>query len=330
MELNETIKNLEISKYEEENIKKLIYTVRGKQVMLDCDVANLYHYKTKSLNLAVKRNVERFPEEFCFKLTREEFENLRFQIETLNRKVNNGNVTRKYLPYAFTEQGVAMLAGILKSDIAVNTSIKIIQAFISMRKFLIQNGQVFERLSVLECKQLENENNFKKLFDLFKQEENIKQKIFFEGQIYDAYSLIIDIIKKAKKKITIIDNYVDDSILKMLKKKNSNVETIIITSEKSNISKIDIQKFNKQYPTLKVVKTNKFHDRFIIIDNKELYHCGASIKDLGNKCFAINKIEDVEIIYSFYEKLEILQGIKDMEQGNIRTSEEVQKIINDM
>lgn len=140
-----------------EDIKKMIYTIREKQVMIDSDVANLYHYKTKALNLAVKRNIERFPEDFCFKLTREEFENLRFQFETLNLKVNNGSVTRKYLPYAFTEQGIAMLAGILKSDIAVNTSIKIIQAFISMRKILIQNGQVFERLSILEYKQLQNE-----------------------------------------------------------------------------------------------------------------------------------------------------------------------------
>ena len=289
-------KNIDVVKYKEDDIENLIYTIRGKQVMLDSDVANLYQYKTKALNLAVKRNIKRFPEEFCFKLTNEEFENLRFQSETLNRKVNNGNVTRKYLPYVFTEQGIAMLAGILKSDIAIDVSIKIIKTFISMRKFLIQNGQVFERLSILEYKQLENEKNFDKVFNLLQQEDNVKQKIFFKGQIWDSYSLIIDIIKKANKKIVIIDNYIDDSVLKMLTKKNKNVETVLITSEKSNISQLDIQKFNKEYPILKVVKTNKFHDRFIIIDNKELYHCGASIKDLGKKCFAINKIEDIEII----------------------------------
>ena len=128
------------------------------------------------------------------------------------------------------------------------------------------------------------------------QEENIKQKIFFQGQIYDAYSLIIDIIKRAKEKITIIDNYIDDSILKMLTKKNKNVEAVILTSNKCNIENIDVKKFNKEYPILKIAKTDKFHDRFIIIDNKELYHCGASIKDLGKKCFAINKIEDISII----------------------------------
>ena len=267
-----------------EDIKKMIYTIREKQVMIDSDVANLYHYKTKALNLAVKRNIERFPEDFCFKLTREEFENLRFQFETLNLKVNNGSITRKYLPYAFTEQGIAMLAGILKSDIAVNTSIKIIQAFISMRKILIQNGQVFERLSILEYKQLQNEKNFKQLFDMFKQEE-VKQKIFFEGQIWDSYSLIIDIIKKANTNIVIIDNYIDDSILDMLTKRRKGVESVIITSEKSNISHVDIQKFNKEYPILKVVKSNKFHDRFIVIDNIELYHLRSINKGFRKEMF---------------------------------------------
>ena len=287
---------VDFEKYEIEDIKEKIYTIRGKQVLLDSDVANLYHYKTKSLNLAVKRNIERFPEEFCFKLTSEEFENLRFQIETLNRKTNNGNVTRKYLPYVFTEQGIAMLAGILKNDISVDISIKIIKAFISMRNFLLNNGQIFNRLTNLEYKQLENEKNFNKVFNMLSIKETINQKIFFEGQIWDSYTLIVDILKKANRKITIIDNYIDDSILDILSKKKNNVEVVILTSEKSNILKLDIQKFNKEYPTLKVAKTNKFHDRFIIIDNKELYHCGASIKDLGKKCFGINRINDEEII----------------------------------
>ena len=287
---------VDFEKYEIEDIKEKIYTIRGKQVLLDSDVANLYHYKTKSLNLAVKRKIERFPEEFCFKLTSEEFENLRFQIETLNRKTNNGNVTRKYLPYVFTEQGIAMLAGILKNDISVDISIKIIKAFISMRNFLLNNGQIFNRLTNLEYKQLENEKNFNKVFNMLSIKETINQKIFFEGQIWDSYSLIVDIIKKANRKITIIDNYIDDSILDILSKKKNNVEVVILTAEKSNILKLDIQKFNKEYPILKVGKTNKVHDRFIIIDNKELFHCGASLKDLGKKCFGINKIEDIEYI----------------------------------
>ena len=281
-----------------EEIKNLIYTIRGKQVMIDSDVAMLYHYETKNINKAVKRNIERFPEEFCFQLTDEELKILRFQFGTSNDNnlSNESRGGRRYLPYVFTEQGIAMLAGVLKNEIAVAVSINIIKSFIAMRNFLNSNGQVFERLTNVEYKLLEHDKKFDKVFNQLQQEENIKQKIFFQGQIWDSYSLIIDIIKRANKKITIIDNYIDDSILKMLIKKNKNVEVIIITSDKSNIENIDVKKFNKEYPTLKVAKSNKFHDRFIIIDNNELYHCGASIKDLGKKCFAINKIEDISII----------------------------------
>lgn len=277
-----------------EEIKNLIYTIRGKQVMLDSDVARLFNYATKDLNRNVKNNIERFPEYYCFQLAEEEYKSLRCKIFTLNE--NGRGQHRKYLPYVFTEYGITMLAGLLKSDIAVNVSIKIVNTFIEMRKFLIQNGQIFERLTNIEYKLLEHDKKFNEVFNQLQVEENIKQKIFFEGQIYDAYSLIIDIIKKANKKILIIDNYIDDSVLKMLTKKNNNVEVVILTSDKSNIQQIDIQKFNKEYPILKVAKTNKFHDRFIIIDNEEMYHLGASIKDLGKKCFGINKIEDVEII----------------------------------
>ena len=292
MEENKIIIQRELSI---EDIKNLIYTIRGKQVMLDSDVARLYHYETKNINKAVKRNLERFPKEFCFQLTENEFQTLRFQFGTSkqNEDVRGG---RRYLPYVFTEQGIAMLAGVLKSDIAIQVSISIIKSFIEMRKFISSNGQIFERLTKVEYKLLEHDKKFNEVFNQLQLEENIKQKIFFEGQIYDAYSLIIDIIKKANKKILIIDNYIDDNVLKMLTKKNNNVEVVILTSDKSNIQQIDIQKFNKEYPILKVAKTNKFHDRFVIIDNEEMYHLGASIKDLGKKCFGINKIEDVEII----------------------------------
>ena len=277
-----------------EDIKNLIYMIRGKQVMIDNNVANIYHCETKYLNRVVKRNIERFPEEFCFQLTEDEFEVLRCQFVTLNK--NGRGQHRKYLPYVFTEHGIAMLSALLKSDVAVRVSINIMKAFIEMRKFLMINGQIFERLSSVENKLLEHDKKIDKVFNSLQLEENIKQRIFFDGQIYDAYSLIIDIIKKAKKKILIIDNYINDSVLKMLTKKNNNVEVVILTSDKSNIQKIDIQKFNKEYPLLKIGKTNKFHDRFIIIDNKEMYHLGASIKDLGKKCFGINKIEDLDII----------------------------------
>jgi len=325
---------------ENENIKNLIYTIRGKQVMLDSDVAMLYQCETRIINQAVKRNIERFPEEFCFQLSENEFHNLRsqfvisnievnnqlkdlrFQFETSNKetndeqekmrlqngtsndneeKINNRRGGRRYLPYAFTEQGIAMLSALLKSDIAIKVSVNIMKAFIEMRKFISLNGQVFERLTNIEYKLLEHDKKFDEVFNQLQQEENVKQKIFFEGQIYDAYSLIVDIIRKAKQKILIIDNYIDDSILKMLIKKNKDVEVVILTSDKSNISKLDIQKFNKEYPILKIAKTNKFHDRFIVIDNKELYHVGASIKDLGKKCFGINKIEDKNIIKKIIE-----------------------------
>lgn len=299
-----------------DEIKSLIYTIRGKQVMLDSDVAMLYHYPTKRINETVNRNKQRFPENFCFQLNEKEYEvlkcknivlnsnsikedsvnsSLRSQFATLNESTGRGK-HRKYLPFVFTEQGIAMLSGLLKNDIAIQVSINIMNAFVEMRKFLMLNGQVFERLTNVEYKLQEHDKKFDEVFNQLQLEENIKQRVFFDGQIYDAYSIIIDIIKRANTKILIIDNYVDDSVLKMLTKKKSNVEVVILTSDKSNIENLDVKKFNKEYPTLKVAKTDKFHDRFIILDNKEMYHLGASIKDLGKKCFGINRIKDMEII----------------------------------
>ena len=283
-----------------EDIKNLIYSIRGKQVMLDSDVAMLYHYQTKNVNKAVKRNIERFPEDFCFQLTKSEMDTMWFQNGTTSKGENNKYRSEKYLPYAFTEQGIAMLSGVLKNDIAIDVSINIMQAFIEMRKFINTNKNLFEKVINIENKMdkkfVEQDKKFDIIFDQLQLEENIKQRIFFDGQIYDAYSIIVDIIKKANNKILIIDNYIDESVLKMLSKKKTNVEAVILTSDKSNIENLDVKKFNKEYPILKVAKTNKFHDRFIIIDNKEMYHLGASIKDLGKKCFAINRIEDIEII----------------------------------
>lgn len=298
--MNKQIENIEIQNtISSEEIKKIIYTIRGKQVMLDSDVARLFKYETKDLNRNVRNNIERFPEYYCFQITEEEYKVLRCKNFTLNK--NGRGQHRKYLPYVFTEYGITMLAGLLKSEVAVNISIKIVNTFIEMRKFISSNGHILERLTNAEYKLLEHDKKFNQVFNQLQNEKIIKQNIFFEGQIYDAYTLIIDIIKNANKKITIIDNYIDDSILKMLTKKNKNIEVVILTSNKSNIQNIDVQKFNKEYPTLKVLKTNKFHDRFIIIDNKELYHCGASIKDLGKKCFAINKIEDINIVKKIIE-----------------------------
>ena len=223
-ENNLTIQN-ELSN---EDIKKLIYTIRGKQVMLDSDVAMLYHYETKSINKAVKRNIDRFPEDFCFQLTRSEMDKMWFQNGTTSKGENNKYRSEKYLPYAFTEQGIAMLSGILKNDIAIDVSINIIRAFIEMRKFINTNKNLFEKVINIENKMdkkfIEQDKKFDKIFNQLQLEENIKQRIFFEGQIYDAYSIIVDIIKKANNKILIIDNYIDDSVLKMLAKKKSNTE----------------------------------------------------------------------------------------------------------
>ena len=305
----ETVQDKSLMQYNVGDIKNMIYTIRGKQVMIDSDVAMLYHCETRIINQAVKRNIDRFPERFCFKLLESEAANLKSQFVTSSLTKENYGGRRK-LPTVFTEQGIAMLSGLLRNAIAVQVSINIMDAFVEMRKFIASNGQVFERLTNVEYKLLEqnkmlteHEEKFEKVFDeLQKNEETeFKEKIFFDGQIYDAYSLIIDIIKRAKKKILIIDNYIDDSILKMLSKKNKSVEVVILTSQNSNITKLDIQKFNKQYPTLKLARTQKFHDRFIVIDNKELYHIGASLKDLGKKCFAISKIEDMEYVEKISE-----------------------------
>ena len=295
VELDETI-------YDTEKIKNLIYNIRGKQVMLDSDVAMLYHYETRKINQTVKRNIERFPENFCFQLTENEIECLRSQFVILNK--NGRGQHSKYLPYAFTEQGITMLSGLLKNEVAVQVSINIMNAFVEMRKFIANNGQIFSRLTNVEYRLLEHDKKFDEVFnELQKNEENkFQQQIFYNGQIYDAYSLIVDIIKSAKEKIIIIDNYIDDSILKMLSKKENNVEVVILTSPSTKISKLDVTKFNKQYPTLKLATTNNFHDRFILIDNCTLYHCRASLKDLGKKCFAINKIEDSKFI-KFVEQI---------------------------
>ena len=263
----------ELIEINNEDIKNLIYTIRGKQVMLDSDVAMLYQCETKYVNRVVKRNIERFPEEFCFQLLEAEYESLRCQFVTLNK--NGRGQHKKYMPYVFTEQGIAMLSALLKSEIAVKVSVKIMKAFIEMRKFLNNNGQILERLTGVEYKLLEHDKKFEEVFNNFQTEDAIKQKIFYKGQIWDSYSLIIDIIKRAKNKITIIDNYVDDSILKMLSKKNKDVEVVILTSTKSNIQNLDVQKFNKEYPSLKLVNDGKK------IEVDDVMIDGTSTEDIG-------------------------------------------------
>ena len=279
---------------EEIKIESLIYEIRGKQVMLDSDVARLYGYETKRINEIVKRNIDRFPEEFCFQITNKEINeviSLRSQIATL--KKGRGQ-HQKYLPYVFTEHGVMMLAGMLKSEIAVEISKKIINAFVVMRHFINDNKDIFRRLTTVEYEMIKCKDKIDELFDKLEPKKLESQKIFFDGEIYDSYSLIIDLIKEARERIIIIDNYIDKSILDMLIYKKEDVKVELITSS-HYLTKTDISKFNKQYPNLNIKYSNIFHDRFIIIDNA-LYHLGASLKDLGKKCFAINKIEDKDYL----------------------------------
>ncbi len=279
---------------EELNIEDMIYEIRGKQVMLDSDLARLYECTngTKTINQAVKRHINKFPERYMFQLTKSEYDNLKSQFGTSSLNTYGG--VRK-MPYAFTEQGVAMLATILKTPVADIVSMKIIDAFVYMKKYLS-----FENKNSIILNHEERILKLEEFFDKLNEKEKINA-IFYEGQIYDAYSLLIDIFKEANEEIIIIDNYADKSILDMIT--NLNVEVTIVTRKFNLLKDIDIKKYNRQYHNLKVIYSDKFHDRFVILDKKVLYHSGASFKDLGNKCFAINKIEDNEYLKNILKKI---------------------------
>ena len=282
-------------------IQNMIYTIRGKQVMVDSDLATLYQVTTKRLNEQVRRNKNRFPSEFMFRLTAEEYEYLRSHFATSSE--DNAHGGRRYMPYVFTEQGIAMLSAVLKSDIAVEVSVKIMNSFVEMRRFLISNQELFSRLDRIEIKQLETDRKFEEVFNYMAANTEIKQNIFYDGQIYDAFSFIVGLIQKAKKEIILIDNYVDVNTLNILCKKNQGVDVVIVTAGKGNLSAKDVTKFNAQYPKLSVKTTTDFHDRFLILDKCEVYHIGASIKDAGKKSFGITKIEDKDLIISLVNKV---------------------------
>ena len=261
-------------------IENMIYEIRGKQVMLASDVAKLYHVETKVLNQTIKRNINIFPEEFCFQISYEELNNLilRSQIVT-SSETNHGGV--RYLPYVLTEQGIMMLSGLLRSDIAVKVNIKIIDAFVKLKRYASLENEML----------INHENRILKLEDAI-DKMNEKEKvnsIFFEGQIYDAYSKIISILKLAKDNIIIIDSYADNTLLDIISKIDKKV-TLICTNKL--LRNIDLDKYYKQYNNLKIIYNNSFHDRYFILDNSILYHCGTSINHLGHKIFGINKIED--------------------------------------
>ena len=283
---------------ENREIQSMIFTFRGKQVMVDRDLAELYHVETRVLNQAVKRNIDRFPVEFRFQLNDEEKTELvtncdRF--ETLKHSTSS--------PYVFTEQGIAMLSAVLRSDVAVQVSIKIMNAFVEMRRFLVSNAAIFERLDRVELKQIETDKKLEEVFNYIATSTEVKQHIFFDGQIYDAFSFIVDLIKKAQNKLILIDNYVDTNTLNLLCKKNKGVSVLIAGSGNGSLTSKDISKFNAQYQGLTVKTRNDFHDRFLIIDDTEVYHIGASIKDAGKKSFGITKIEDQALIDSIINKV---------------------------
>jgi hypothetical protein len=283
------------------DIQNMIYTFRGKQVMIDSDLAALYQVETKYLNRQRSRNTDRFPEDFCFRLTKEEYEVLRCQ--NVTSKSESGSGGRRYMPYVFTEQGIAMLSSVLKSDVAAMVSINIMRAFVEMRKYFPLNQELFSRLDRVELKQIETDKKLEEVFNYIASHTEVKQHIFYDGQIYDAFSFIVDIIKKAKSKLVLIDNYVDTSTLNLLCKKNGGVSVLILSSGKGSLTSQDISKFNAQFQGLTVKTRNDFHDRFLIIDDTEMYHIGASIKDAGKKSFGITKIEDKALVDSLIKKL---------------------------
>lgn len=284
---------------EKENIKieDMIYEIRGKQVMLDSDLAKLYQCKngTKEINQAVKNNIQKFPDRFSFILTDEESKS--FLVKNFDQKIETRGGKYKN-PRVFTEQGVAMLATILKSNIATEISIQIMDVFMLMRKYLSSNNHE-KRISNIETKLIDYDHKFDEVFELL--DPKVNNHIFFEGQIYDAYSLLIDILNCAENEIMIIDNYVDKKFLDIIS--HISVNVILITSNKCNLKDIDINKYNSEYHNLEIKINNTFHDRFIIIDNHILYHCGASLKDLGKKCFALTKIEEIEILDNLKTRL---------------------------
>ena len=273
-------------------IESMIYEIREIQVILDRDLAYLYDTETRIINQVVKRNNERFPENFCFQLTKSEYLSLRSQIVISKEKNARGGL--RYLPYAFTEQGVAMLSALLKTDIAIKQSVAIINAFVVMRRFLSSN--MFEQ-NFYKNKILEHDERIKLLEDNFST-KTFSNEIFFDGEIYDVYSLLLNIINSSKESIIVIDNYLSKELLDLL----SNTEKNIIVYSK-NMNNNLINKYQSQYHNISFKIDNRFHDRFIIIDSKEVYHCGASFKDLGKKCFGINKINDKDIIDNLLSRL---------------------------
>ncbi|MCH7397930.1 ORF6N domain-containing protein [Belliella sp. DSM 107340] len=295
----------------QQHIENKIYNVRGVQVMLDSDLAAMYEVSTGRLNEQVKRNIERFPDDFMFQLTQEEWEILMLQEAKSSLRSQNAILEnkqgkhRKYLPYVFTEQGVSGLSGILKSQAAANMHVAIMRAFVQMRKFINDNLGLLQRMDGIERRQLETDQKFEKVFKALERKDIIpSQGIFFDGQVFDAYGLASKIIRSAKKNIVLIDNYIDETTLTHLAKKTKAVNVLLLTKTISKQLALDVKKANEQYSNFELKTFTQSHDRFLIIDGEEVYHLGASLKDLGKKWFAFSKM-DKTLVNSILKEVDL-------------------------
>ena len=273
----------------DKNIQNRIFTIRGVQVIMDSDLAEMYQVETRILNQAVKRNMDRFPQDFIFQLSKDEFDSILISQFVISSSEHGG---RRKLPYVFTEQGVSMLSSVLKSNIAVNVSINIIRAFVEMRKFMIYNAAIFQRIENVEQKQIKSDLKIDHILNALEDKSlPPNEGIFFNGQIFDAWVFVSGLIKSANKSLILIDNYVDESVLNLFLKRKDGVVVTIYTANFTSTLKSDLEKHNKQYPPIEIKAFTKAHDRFLIIDKKHVYHIGASLKDLGKKLFAFSKME---------------------------------------
>ncbi|HSW59898.1 MAG TPA: ORF6N domain-containing protein [bacterium] len=274
-----------------DEIKSRIFTIREMQVMLDRDIAGFFGVETKVLNQAVKRNPERFPLNFCFQLDKEELNNWKSQFVTSNQ-IKMGLRKR---PFAFSEQGVAMLSAVLKSKTAIKISIQIMEAFVYMRHYMTSNSLIFQRLDIIDAWRIETNTKIGKILNVIDSNQlPPKQGVLFDGQTFEAHKFVSDIVRSAEKSIILIDNYVDDTVLTLFSKRKQGVTLKILTKNLSKQIQLDMQKFNEQFPPAEIKEFNHSHDRFMIIDDRDLYHFGASLKDLGKKWFGFSKM-DVEV-----------------------------------
>lgn len=293
-----------------ESIRDMIYMVRNQQVMFDSDLALIYGYEVRALNQQVKRNIARFPDDFMFELTNEEVQAVKSQIVTSqdNAFFTGQTGGRRKPPKAFTEQGIYMLGTVLRGEVANQQTIFIMRAFREMKHFMANNAAMFERIRSVELRQLSYEHKtddrLDQLFEYISAHTESDQKVFFKGQIYDAFSLIANLIRKARQEIILIDGYIDTGTLDLLSKKQANVVASLYTTQKGcKLTASEISSFSTQYPVLMIAYTTAFHDRFLILDQSTVYHIGASVKDAGKKCFAVSQIKDAQIIQDLIKRL---------------------------